>query len=133
MTKHTIFIGPDGLLKFIYDDDLLPLLQLGTASVTRASHVEPLHVEPLQPAFRNTGWSADLSPSGGPVLDTHLGSGSNRIAAHKAGNIDFTGYELDKDYYEAQEKRFEIFQRQPSLNFATSAPAISQQNKFKFS
>ena len=72
-------------------------------------------------------------PNGGRVLDTHLGSGSNRIAAHKAGNIDFTGYELDKDYYEAQEKRFEIFQRQPSLNFATSAPAISQQNKFKFS
>ena len=72
-------------------------------------------------------------PNGGRVLDTHLGSGSNRIAAHKAGNIDFTGYETDKDYYEAQEKRFEIFQRQPSLNFATSAPAISQQNKFKFS
>ena len=72
-------------------------------------------------------------PNGGRVLDTHLGSGSNRIAAYKAGNIDFTGYETDKDYYEAQEKRFEIFQRQPSLNFATSAPAISQQNKFKFS
>ena len=72
-------------------------------------------------------------PNGGRVLDTHLGSGSNRISAHKAGNIDFTGYETDKYYYEAQEKRFEIFQRQPSLNFATSAPAISQQNKFKFS
>lgn len=28
-------------------------------------------------------------PNGGKVLDTHLGSGSNRIAAHKAGNIDF--------------------------------------------
>jgi len=46
---------------------------------------------------------------GGKVLDTHLGSGSNRIAAHKAGNIDFTGYELDKDYYEAQEKRYKNF------------------------
>ncbi len=45
-------------------------------------------------------------PEGGKVIDTHLGSGSNRIAAYKAGNIDFTGYEIDKDYYEAQEKRF---------------------------
>lgn len=45
-------------------------------------------------------------PQGGKVIDTHLGSGSNRIAANDAGNIDFYGYEIDKDYYEAQEKRF---------------------------
>ena len=51
-------------------------------------------------------------PQGGKVLDTHLGSGSNRIAADKAGNIDFTGYELDKDYYEAQEKRFKEYRAQ---------------------
>ena len=31
-----------------------------------------------------------------------------RIAAYKAG-FDFTGFELDKDYYEAQEKRFKTF------------------------
>ena len=51
-------------------------------------------------------------PQGGKVLDTHLGSGSNRIAADKAGNIDFTAYELDKDYYEAQEKRFALYKSQ---------------------
>ena len=51
-------------------------------------------------------------PQGGRVLDTHLGSGSNRIAADKAGNIDFTAYELDKDYYEAQEKRFKEYRAQ---------------------
>jgi site-specific DNA-methyltransferase (adenine-specific) len=45
-------------------------------------------------------------PQGGKVIDTHLGSGSNRIAAHKAGNIEFTAYEIDKDYFDAQEKRF---------------------------
>ena len=48
-------------------------------------------------------------PNGGRVIDTHLGSGSNRIAAHKAGNIDFTGFELDEDYYKAQEKRYKNF------------------------
>lgn len=54
-------------------------------------------------------------PDGGKVLDTHLGSGSNRIAAHKAGNIDFTAFEIDKDYFEAQEKRFAIYKSQLTI------------------
>lgn len=54
-------------------------------------------------------------PNGGRVLDTHLGSGSNRIAADKAGNIDFTAYEIDKDYFEAQEKRFKEYKAQGVL------------------
>jgi len=40
------------------------------------------------------------------ILDTHLGSGSSRIAAHDLG-FDFTGFELDKDYFEAAEKRYQ--------------------------
>lgn len=52
---------------------------------------------------------------GGKVLDTHLGSGSNRIAADKARNIDFVGFELDKDYYEAQEKRWAEYKNQMTL------------------
>lgn len=43
---------------------------------------------------------------GDKILDTHLGSGSSRIAAHDMG-FDFTGFELDKDYFEAMEKRFQ--------------------------
>lgn len=39
------------------------------------------------------------------ILDTHLGSGSSRIAAERAG-LNFIGFELDVDYYYAQEKRF---------------------------
>ena len=39
------------------------------------------------------------------ILDTHLGSGSSRIAAHKAG-LDFTGIEIDKEYFDLSEKRF---------------------------
>jgi len=54
-------------------------------------------------------------PEGGKVIDTHLGSGSNRIAADKAGNIDFVGYELDKDYFEAQEKRWAEYKMQQKL------------------
>ena len=72
-------------------------------------------------------------PNGGRVLDTHLGSGSNRIAAYKAGNIDFTGYELDKDYYEAQEKRFATYLQQQQINFNQPVKTIIEQPKLQFS
>ena len=42
---------------------------------------------------------------GQKILDTHLGSGSSRISAHKAG-LDFTGFELDEDYFKASKKIF---------------------------
>lgn len=48
------------------------------------------------------------------ILDTHLGSGSSRIAAWKA-KLDFWGCEIDKDYYEAQEDRFKKFVSQLTL------------------
>jgi len=42
---------------------------------------------------------------GDRILDTHLGSGSSRIAAYKLG-FDFYATEIDKDYFDAQEERF---------------------------
>ncbi len=42
---------------------------------------------------------------GDKILDTHLGSGSSRIAAHKMG-FDFYGFEIDPDYFSESEKRF---------------------------
>ena len=50
----------------------------------------------------------NYAKKGDLILDTHVGSGSSRIACYKSG-FDFTGFELDKDYYEAQEKRFKDF------------------------
>lgn len=46
-------------------------------------------------------WGKD----GDKILDTHLGSGSSRIAAYDLG-FEFTGFELDEDYFKASEKRF---------------------------
>ena len=48
------------------------------------------------------------------ILDTHLGSGSSRIAAYKMG-LDFVGCEIDPDYFKAQEERFENYTNQTSL------------------
>lgn len=73
-------------------------------------------IHPTQKPIKLYSWIyKNYLPEGGKVLDTHLGSGSNRIAADKAGNIDFTGYELDKDYYEAQEKRWENYKAQLTM------------------
>lgn len=56
----------------------------------------------------------NYAKEGDKILDTHLGSGSSRIAAHKLG-FEFVGCELDKDYFKAQEKRFKTETMQQSL------------------
>lgn len=47
----------------------------------------------------------NYAKEGDKILDSHLGSGSSRIAAFEMG-FEFVGFELDKDYFEAQERRF---------------------------
>ena len=60
MSASSVTVAIDGgVLRFVYADDLAPLLDLGSAVVTRASHVEPAPTG---------GWTADLAPSGGPLL-----------------------------------------------------------------
>jgi site-specific DNA-methyltransferase (adenine-specific) len=51
---------------------------------------------------------------GQKILDTHLGSASSAIAAHYFG-CDFVGLEIDKDYFEAGKKRFELGTRQIAM------------------
>jgi len=51
---------------------------------------------------------------GDKILDTHLGSGSSRIAALDMG-FDFWGYELDADYFAAMEARFKEHISKPVL------------------
>lgn len=51
---------------------------------------------------------------GDRILDTHLGSGSSRIAAYDAG-LDFTGCEIDKEYFDLQEQRFADYSAQECL------------------
>ena len=57
---------------------------------------------------------ANYAKEGDKILDTHLGSGSSRIAAYKNG-FDFVGFELDKEYFEALEKRFNNFKAQLTM------------------
>ncbi len=47
----------------------------------------------------------NYAKKGDMILDTHLGSGSSRIAAYDMG-YDFVGTEIDTEYFEKQERRF---------------------------
>jgi site-specific DNA-methyltransferase (adenine-specific) len=57
---------------------------------------------------------SNYAKPGDKILDTHLGSGSSRIAAWDMG-FDFWGYELDADYFAAMEARFKAHVSKPVL------------------
>lgn len=72
-------------------------------------------IHPCEKPFALYSWIySRFAQPGDKILDTHLGSGSSRIAAYEAG-LDFIGFEIDPDYYEAEERRFQAFASQYSL------------------
>ena len=72
-------------------------------------------IHPTQKPVELYAWIFQhYAKQGDRILDTHLGSGSSRIAAWDAG-LDFTGHEIDPEYFEAQEKRFQQHTAQMSL------------------
>ncbi len=63
-------------------------------------------IHPTQKPIKLYQWILNnYAETGDKILDTHLGSGSSRIAAYKLG-FDFYATEIDKEYFEAQEQRF---------------------------
>jgi len=63
-------------------------------------------IHPTQKPTKLYDWTFEnYAEKGQRIIDTHLGSGSSRIAANKAG-LDFVGFEIDEEYFEAQEKRW---------------------------
>jgi site-specific DNA-methyltransferase (adenine-specific) len=72
-------------------------------------------IHPTQKPAKLYRWLLkNYAKEGDKILDTHLGSGSSRIAAYDMG-FDFTGFELDEDYFNAANKRFANFKSQGKL------------------
>jgi site-specific DNA-methyltransferase (adenine-specific) len=64
-------------------------------------------IHPTQKPVKLYQWLlTNYAKPGDRILDTHLGSGSSAIAAHRMG-FDFVGMELEADYYAAAVQRFE--------------------------
>lgn len=63
-------------------------------------------IHPTQKPIKLYEWIYRMyAKTGDKILDTHLGSGSSRIAAYRMG-LDFVGCEIDKEYFDKQELRF---------------------------
>ena len=74
-----------------------------------------IRIHPTQKPVALYEWILkNYAKEGDVILDTHLGSGSSRIACHKAG-LDFVGCEIDKDYFDKQDARFKNFIAQMTL------------------
>lgn len=81
-------------------DDNAKVIKLSSAGIVDRFH-------PTQKPVPLYDWIfAKYAKPGFKILDTHLGSGSSRIAAHNAG-LDFVGAEIDPEYFRKGVERFD--------------------------
>ena len=78
-----------------------------------AKNIDRIH--PTQKPVQLYKWLLNkYAKAGDTILDTHLGSGSSAIASHDGG-FEFTGIELDKEYYDNALSRIKEHQRQLTM------------------
>ena len=107
----------DGELAWTSFDKALRIYEMSRGKALSNNNGEGGRFHPTQKPVALYRWLlTNYAKQGDKILDTHLGSGSSRIAAHQLG-FDFTGYEIDKDYFEASEKRFKLVTSQQQIAF----------------
>lgn len=84
-------------------------IRKGGTRIFKKSPNQLERIHPTQKPVALYDWIfKNYASEGMTILDTHLGSGSSRIAANKA-KLHFVACELDADYFNAQNKRYEEF------------------------
>ena len=79
----------------------------------KANNQERIH--PTQKPIQLYHWCLNLRANiDDKILDTHVGSASSLIACEDMG-FEYTGFELDVQYYEAAQKRLKQFRSQLKL------------------
>jgi DNA modification methylase len=79
-----------------------------------AKHGEK-RIHPTEKPIELYGWLLNkYAKKGWKIFDPYLGSGSSRIACDKLG-FDFVGCEIDKTFYDLQEKRWNNYKTQLKL------------------
>ena len=72
-------------------------------------------IHPTEKPIKLYDWCLNkFAKEGDLILDTHLGSGSSRIACYNRG-FDFTGFEIDPDYFRDADKLFRNHIKQQKL------------------
>jgi site-specific DNA-methyltransferase (adenine-specific) len=84
----------------------------GTTRMFRMHHFSQGYDDKIHPTQKPVAlydWIfRNYAKPGDTILDTHMGSQSSRISAYKAG-LDYTGCELDPEYFEQGNERFRNF------------------------
>jgi site-specific DNA-methyltransferase (adenine-specific) len=79
------------------------------ARIIKINNTDKNRQHPTQKPVALYDWIfRNYAKPGDTILDTHMGSQSSRISAYKAG-LDFTGCELDPEYFEQGNNRFNEF------------------------
>ena len=79
------------------------------------STVKDVKIHPTQKPIELYDWLLNnYAKQGDEIFDSHVGSGSSRIACDKLG-YHFEGCELDIDYWKAQEKRYKDYKSQLTM------------------
>ena len=101
--------------KIISEDFSLAMAELAWTSFDKLAKICKLQVpkngkiHPTQKPVTLYDWIfRNYAKPGDTILDTHMGSQSSRISAYKAG-LDYTGCELDAEYFEQGNQRFKDF------------------------
>ena len=89
-------------------NDNAKIIELSSQDITNRFH-------PTQKPVALYEWIySRYAKEGDKILDTHMGSGSSRIAAYNMG-FDYVGCEINKDYCEKEEERFKEHSAQLNL------------------
>ena len=89
-------------------NDNAKIIELSSQGITNRFH-------PTQKPVALYEWIySRYAKEGDKILDTHMGSGSSRIAAYNMG-FDYVGCEINKDYFEKEEERFREHSMQINL------------------
>lgn len=97
----------DGELAFTSFDRALRVVEYNRVELLKEGTIHP-----TQKPVKLYEWLLkNYAINGDRILDTHLGSGSSRIAADILG-FDFYSCELNTDYFNAQEKRWSQYKSQ---------------------
>ena len=86
-----------------------------TYSIHKHNKTKGSKIHPTMKPVALYKWLLDnYAKEGDKILDTHLGSGSSRIACYDF-KFDFVGCELDKEYFDAMEDRFKKHTSQQTI------------------
>jgi site-specific DNA-methyltransferase (adenine-specific) len=87
-----------------------------SARIFKYSPNDPYRIHPTQKPIKLYAWQLSLPfvNKSDKILDTHAGSASSLIACYNY-SFDFIGFEIDKDYYTAAQKRMDAVMAQVSM------------------